>query len=52
MARAETTTENGKSTAKVSYTIKGSDGNTYKITITLVKEDGSWKVEVFDSKKQ
>jgi hypothetical protein len=49
---SETKKVNGKDTATVTYTIKGSDGNTYKITVNLVKEDSSWKVEVFNSEKQ
>jgi len=49
---SESETKNGKTSGKVVYTIKGSDGNTYKITITLVKQTDGWKVELFDSKKQ
>ncbi|MBP6961913.1 hypothetical protein KBB49_00035 [Candidatus Saccharibacteria bacterium] len=42
--------ETGKpSTGQVLYEIKGTDGKTYEIAIDLVKEDGDWKVENFDS---
>jgi hypothetical protein len=38
-------------TAKVVYEIKGSDNQTYSITVNLTKENGAWKVVNFDSKK-
>ncbi len=42
--------ETGKpSTGQVLYEIEGTDGKTYVIAIDLVKEDGEWKVENFDS---
>jgi len=34
---------------EVKYVLVGGDGNTYNITIQLVKEDGVWKVQNFKS---
>ncbi len=39
-------------TAKVIYEIKGNDGNTYEITVNLIKDNGQWKVLNFDSSKK
>ena len=39
-------------TAKVVYQIIGSDNLTYNLTITLVKSNGTWQVQNFDSKQQ
>ncbi|MEK7472024.1 MAG: hypothetical protein AAB624_02135 [Patescibacteria group bacterium] len=36
--------------AKVTYEIDGTDGETYNIIVNLTKEDGDWKVLNFDSK--
>lgn len=41
-------TENGSS-AKITYEIKGTDDLDYVVVIELVKEDGDWKVQNFDS---
>ncbi|MDP1712126.1 MAG: DUF4864 domain-containing protein [Candidatus Nanopelagicaceae bacterium] len=38
------------STAEVVYEIKGTDGKTYNVTISLIKEGDVWKVQNFDSK--
>jgi lipopolysaccharide export LptBFGC system permease protein LptF len=46
------TKENGTEKAVIKYTIKGTDEITYNVTITLMKQDDTWKVEVFDSQKQ
>jgi flagellar basal body-associated protein FliL len=46
----EVSAETGSdSTAKVVYTIKGSDGLTYTMTVNLVDENGEWKVLNFDN---
>ncbi len=45
--------ETGSDTeAVVVYEIEGTDGVTYMFAITLVKEDGQWKVLNFDSDKK
>lgn len=38
------------STAEVAYEIKGTDGKTYNIIVSLIKEGDLWKVQNFDSK--
>lgn len=38
------------STAEVVYEIKGTDGKTYNVTVSLIKEGDVWKVQNFDSK--
>ena len=38
-------------TAEVVYLVQGSDSKTYEITINLIKEDGEWKVEEFNSEE-
>jgi len=50
---SETSGEAGSAaTATVVYLIKGKDGNTYKFTVNLTKENGGWKVLNFTSTKQ
>jgi len=45
--------ETGSDTeAVVVYEIEGTDGVTYMFAVTLVKEDGQWKVLNFDSDKK
>lgn len=52
MVSKEVSAETGtQSKAKVVYEVKGTDGNTYTITIDLIKEGDAWKVLNFDSKK-
>ncbi|MFA5919296.1 MAG: hypothetical protein WC800_07135 [Candidatus Nanopelagicaceae bacterium] len=38
------------STAEVTYEIKGTDGKTYRLIVSLIKEGDVWKVQNFDSK--
>jgi len=53
MVSKEVNSQSGSSsTGKVVYEIKGTDGVTYTITVELVKENGSWKVTTFDSKRK
>lgn len=52
MISKEINAETGKSsTAKVTYNIQGTDGETYTLEINLVKEGDNWKVLNFDSSK-
>jgi hypothetical protein len=46
----EVSAETGSdATAKIVYTIKGSDDLTYTMTVNLVNEDSKWKVLNFDN---
>lgn len=48
----EVNSESGSNaTAKIVYKIKGTDA-TYNVTVDLVKENGEWKVKIFDSKQE
>lgn len=38
------------STAEVTYEIKGTDGKTYNVVVSLIKEGDVWRVQNFDSK--
>lgn len=50
MTSKEASGETGKAgTGKVTYEIKGTDGITYQVTVSLQKEDGKWKVLNFES---
>ena len=42
-------TNNGKTTATVTYEIAGSDNKTYTIKVDLAKNDGVWQVVEFNS---
>lgn len=37
------------STAEVAYKIQGTDGKTYNVTVSLIKEGDVWKVQNFNS---
>jgi flagellar basal body-associated protein FliL len=39
-------------TATVVYEVVGTDSKTYTVTINLIKENGEWKVEEFNSEAQ
>ena len=47
---SQVNTDNGKTTAVVTYEIKGSDNNTYLFTVTLVKNNDTWQIQEFESK--
>lgn len=36
--------DNSSSTRKIEYEFKGSDERAYKLTVTLIKEAGTWKI--------
>lgn len=53
MTNKSVKTETGSaSTAEVTYEIKGTDGKTYDITVSLIKEGDVWKVQNFNSEKR
>lgn len=38
------------STAEVTYEVKGTDGKTYRLIVSLIKDGDVWRVQNFDSK--
>ena len=38
-------------TAKVTYKIRGNDDIDYRLTVNLIKDEGEWRVQNFESKK-